>query len=66
MTVIGMQDNASRERVVDGLWRVDGGRDVSGSLVRARAVIVHSWDCPPEHLRRAVRDAGFDAAVESD
>jgi copper chaperone CopZ len=64
MIVIGMQDNASRERVVDSLWRVDGVRDVSVSLVRARAVIVHSPDCPPEHLRRAVRDAGFDAAVE--
>ncbi len=64
LAISGMRDNACRERVAEALARVDGAVDVSVSLIRARAIVVHGAACPPDALVRAVGDAGYHAALD--
>jgi copper chaperone CopZ len=58
--VIGMHDNASRERVVTALEAVSGVQEVDVSLYRARAAVVHSIACDVSALVKAVAEAGFE------
>lgn len=63
LNVSGMRDNACRERVLAALARVRGVKDVSVSLIRARAVIVYDAPCATAELVRAVKSAGYGALL---
>ena len=64
LLVVGMRDNAGRERVSEALERVSGVVEVGVSLIRARAVVVHERWCEAVDLVRAVVGAGFEASVK--
>lgn len=61
LAITGMQDNASREMVVEALEGVRGVREVRVSLLRAAATIWHDAGRPPAELIHAVESAGFGA-----
>ncbi|GEM_PF-2031549 len=61
LLISGMRDNACRERVAEALRRVEGVVDVSVSLLRARAIVLHTASCDKEWLVRAVGNAGYQA-----
>lgn len=63
LLISGMRDNACRERVAEALRRVEGVVDVSVSLLRARAIVLHTAACHSEWLVRAVLDAGYQATL---
>ena len=60
--VAGMRCEACRERVSAALERVPGVRDVSASLFRAQATVVHDG-CGVDALLAAVAEIGFPATV---
>ena len=64
IVVMGMRDNACRERVAEALGHVAGVGDVNVSLIRARATIVHAAPCSRADLVRAIVNAGFGAAID--
>jgi copper chaperone CopZ len=61
LAISGMRGNSCRERVAEALGRVEGVLDVTVSLVRARAEVVHLTGCCPEELVRAVIGVGYAA-----
>lgn len=61
MLIMGMRDNACRERVSSALGRIKGVTDVSVSLIRARAIVTHEAPCDELQLVRAVVKAGYGA-----
>lgn len=63
LLISGMRDNACRERVADALRRVEGVVDVSVSLLRARAIVLHTASCDKEWLVRAVSAAGYQSTL---
>lgn len=63
LAVMGMRDNACRERLADALTGLEGVEDVDVSLHQARAVIVYREPCVLEALLGAVVRAGFGAAL---
>ena len=63
LLISGMRDNACRERVAEALRRVEGVVDVSVSLLRARAVVLHTGSCGRQWLVKAVGSAGYQATV---
>lgn len=63
LLISGMRDNACRERVAEALRRVEGVVDVSVSLLRARAIVLHTASCDREWLVRAVSGAGYQATL---
>lgn len=63
LVIIGMQDNASRERVCEILRHVKGVNDVSVSLMRGRAVVNHEPWSDSAALVWAVVKAGYGAAL---
>lgn len=64
LAISGMRDNDCRERVCRALGRVNGVKDVSVSLIRARAVVEHHQPCDPAELVRAVTGAGYGATLD--
>jgi copper chaperone CopZ len=64
LMIIGMRDNACRERLLEALRRVSGVREIRVSLMRARATIVHQPPCEAAELVWTVVSAGFGAAME--
>lgn len=64
LKVMGMKGNLCRERVLEAIGRVAGVIEVSVSLIRARAEVIHGPACEPEALVRAVESAGFSASPE--
>ena len=64
--VIGMRDNACRERIADALGQVAGVADVEVSLIRGRAVVCHDTTCRARELVQAVRRSGFSASLSKD
>ena len=65
LLISGMRSNACREQVGDALSGVDGVEDVTVSLVRSTAVVMHHRGCEGSALVRAVAALGFAATVES-
>ena len=63
LVIMGMRDNACRERTSEVLGRIKGVNSVSVSLIRARAVIEHEAPCQPAALVWAVVQAGFRASL---
>jgi copper chaperone CopZ len=63
LVIVGMRDNGCRERIADALGRVDGVEDVTVSLIRCSATVIHDGACDPAALARAVRQAGYEATV---
>jgi copper chaperone CopZ len=63
LVILGMRGNGCRERVADALARVDGVEDVSVSLIRCSATVVHGRNCDPAALLRSVERAGYRASV---
>lgn len=59
LNVLGMRNNSCRERVADALGRVQGVKEATVSLIRARAIVVHEPTCEPAELVRAVQSAGY-------
>lgn len=64
LLLIGMRSNSCRERVVEVLRRVNGVKDVSVSLIRARAIVLCGPSCGATDLLEAVKKAGYRATVE--
>lgn len=64
LVVMGMRDNACRERISEVLGQVKGVTSVSVSLIRARATIDHEQSCKPAELVWAVLKAGYGAALD--
>ncbi len=64
LSVLGMRDNSSRERVAESLGRVVGVREATVSLIRSRAIVVYGPPCEPEQLIRAVESAECSATLE--
>lgn len=64
LMIMGMRDNACRERIVDALGKVRGVRDVDVNLMRARATVTHERTCDASELVWAVVRAGFGAALD--
>ncbi len=63
LLVIGMRSNSCRERVAESLKRTKGVKDVSVSLIRARAVVVCEPPCCAEDLIHAISKAGYGAVI---
>ncbi len=63
LLIMGMPDNASRERIVGALEAVDGVLEVDVNLHRGRAAIVHASRCDLEALVGAAVRAGFGVAL---
>jgi cation transport ATPase len=59
LLIMGMRDNACRERIAAALEAVAGVVDVDVNLHRARAAIVHEAHCAPAELVRSVIQAGY-------
>lgn len=63
VVIMGMRDNACRERILDAIRRVDGVSEVSVSLIRAKATIDYTEPCAPAALVWAIVSAGFGAVL---
>src|SRR5262249_12564937 len=63
LTIMGMRDNACRERIAEVLEAVPGVRDVDVNLHRARATVLHEPPCTLEALLGAVVRAGYGASL---
>ncbi len=64
--ILGMFDNAGRERVHRALECVDGARDVHVSLHRSCATIRRGPRCKPGDLAWSVLSEGFGVWLEGD
>jgi copper chaperone CopZ len=62
LLIMGMRDNACRERIAAALEAVVGVMDVDVNLHRARAAILHERCCSSDELVRTVVKAGYEAA----
>ncbi len=63
LVIMGMRDNACRERLAEALAVLPGVEDVDVNLLHARAAIVHRAPCGLDALLGAVVRAGFGAAL---
>jgi copper chaperone CopZ len=63
LSIMGMRDNACRERIADALETVPGVCDVDVNLHRARATIVHEPPATLEALLGAIVRAGYGASL---
>ena len=63
LNVIGMRDNACRERISEALAAIDGVEEVDINLHRARARILHTLPCRPADLVSAIVEAGYGASL---
>lgn len=63
LAIVGMRDNACRERVAEALKGVNGVHEAHVSLIRARAVVFHARSCDPLDLVCAVVCAGYGASI---
>ena len=63
LAIMGMRDNACRERIAEVLEAVPGVRDVDVNLHRARATIVHERSSTLDALLGAVVRAGYGASL---
>jgi copper chaperone CopZ len=61
LLIMGMRDNACRERIAAALEAVAGVIDVDVNLHRARAAILHEMCCSADELVRTVVQAGYAA-----
>lgn len=64
LVIMGMRDNACRERVSEVLGQVKGVRNVTVSLIRARAIVEHERPCEPSELISVMVKAGYGAALD--
>jgi len=65
LVIIGMRNNACRDRVAQALAAVKGVKDVSVSLMRAKAAVTYDDACEPAGLVWAVVNAGYGAALDT-
>jgi copper chaperone CopZ len=65
LVIMGMRDNACRERVAEALGQIDGVLSTNVSLIRARATVVHEPPCDAAQLVWTVVNAGYGAALET-
>lgn len=57
--ILGMRDNACRERMIAALESVEGVLDVAVSLHRAQAMVRHDGRCSRDCLVSVVQGAGY-------
>ena len=63
LNIMGMRDNACRERISEALAAIDGVEEVDINLHRARARILHTPPCRPADLLSAIVEAGYGASL---
>ena len=64
LVIMGMRDNACRERIGEALGRIKGVLSTNVSLIRARATVEHESPCNEAALVWAVVNAGYGAALD--
>jgi copper chaperone CopZ len=63
LIIMGMRDNACRERIAKLLAAIDGVQEVDINLHRARARVLHTPPCQPADLVWSIVQAGYGASL---